>query len=125
MFAQKDNTVKFGVTQYKDSRLAIGRVILSVVLTVSLLLAPIFILFLIDMPRVAMVSTVFGFVVLFTVVVALLTEGRPLEVLVGTAAYAFTSSLSRPRLTFIRYGAILAAFLGNLGGMNQCFVPTT
>ena len=46
----------------------------------------------VDMPRVAMVSTVFGFVVLFTVVVALLTEGRPQEVLVGTAAYAFTSS---------------------------------
>ena len=91
MFAQKDNTVKFGVTQYKDSRLAIGRVILSVVLTVSLLLAPIFILFLIDMPRVAMVCTVFWFVVLFAFLVALLKEGRPQDVLIRTAACAFTS----------------------------------
>ena len=91
MFAQKDKTVKFGVTQYDDSRLARGRVILSVVLTVSLLLAPIFVLFLVDMPRVAMVCIVFGFVVLFAVLVALLTEGRPQDVLLGTAACAFTS----------------------------------
>ena len=91
MFAQKDETVKFGITQYDDSRLAKGRVVVSVVLTVSLLLAPIFVLFLVDMPRIAMVSTVFGFVVLFTVVVALLTEGRPQDVLIGSAAYAFTS----------------------------------
>lgn len=78
-------------------------------IAVSLLLAPVFVLFLVDMPRVAMVSTVFGFVVAFSVVLSLVTEGRPQDILIGTAAY----------------GAVLAAFLGNLGNMNQCVVPTT
>jgi hypothetical protein len=89
MLAQKDTTVKFGVTQYDDSHLAIARVVVSVLLTVSLLLVPVLVLFLLDIPRVAVVSTVVGFVILFAVVVALLTKGQPQYVLIGTAVCDF------------------------------------
>lgn len=60
--------------------------ILSAAVSVSLLLSPVFILFLVGMPRVAMVSTVFGFVIAFSVVLSLVTEGRLQDLLIGTAA---------------------------------------
>jgi hypothetical protein len=71
---------------YKDSRYATARKIASVILSVSLLLTPVFVLYLVGMPRVAMVSTVFGFVIAFSVVLSLVTEGRLQDILIGTAA---------------------------------------
>jgi hypothetical protein len=67
--------------------------IASVIIAVTLLLSPVFILFLVDMPRVAMSFTVFGFVIAFCVVLSVVTEGRPQDVLIGTAAYASASPL--------------------------------
>lgn len=61
----------------------------SAIISASLLLLPVFLLFLVSMPRIAMVILVFGFVVVFTVVLSVIAEGRPQEILVGVAAYVF------------------------------------
>ena len=116
-----DKGKKTGLFIIDENRFATTRMIISVILSVSLLLSPVFLLFLISMPRVAMVSTVFGFVIAFSVVLSLVTEGKLQEILIGTAAYTYPSPSSHYLgLYSIRYGAFLATFLGN---MNQIFVP--
>ena len=64
-----------------------ARVIASVALTVFSLLAPAYAMFMVDMSRVAVISTVSGFVVIFCIVLSLLTEGSPLYVMIGTTTY--------------------------------------
>ena len=97
MIAQKDNTVKFGITQYDASRFAIARVVVCVVLAVSLLVAPIFVLSYVDMRQAVRVCAVCVFMVLFAVVVALSTDGRPQDVLIATAVCALPLPLIHVR----------------------------
>jgi hypothetical protein len=92
------------VLTLSPNRKVIARRITAVALSVGLLLTPVFLLFLVAMPRFAMVLTVFGWVLAFSIVLSLVSEARTQDLLVGTAAY----------------GAFLVTFLGN---MNQGFAP--
>lgn len=84
-----DKGEKVGLFIYKENRFATLRIMFSAIISASLLLLPVFLLFLVSMPRIAMVILVFGFVVVFTVVLSVIAEGRPQEILVGVAAYVF------------------------------------
>lgn len=77
---------KTGIFIFKGNRFASLRMTASVILTVSLLLSPVFLLFLVSMPRVAMVFIVLGFVFGFCVVLSVATDGRLQDTLIGTAA---------------------------------------
>jgi len=70
-----------------------------IVLTVGLLLLPVCLLFLLSMTRILMFVVVLIFVIAFSIVLALFTEAKTQEVLVGVAAYT----------------AVLITLLGNVG----------
>jgi hypothetical protein len=71
-------------------------------LAVGILLIPVLLLFLVNMPKQVMAWIVFGFVLAFSITISVVTDAKVHEVLVGTAAYA----------------AVLVTFLGNLNHGN-------
>jgi len=71
---------------------------LMAMLAAGILLIPVFLLFLVPMSHMAMCWLVFGFVLIFSGMMSVLTEAKVQEVFVGTAAF----------------GAVLVSFLGNL-----------
>ena len=80
---------------YSSFRLAIFSKILLVSLAVGVLLAPVFLLFLVSMTRLEMAMTVFAFVLLFCVMMSITSDAKTQEVLMGTAAYVSRSSYYR------------------------------
>lgn len=74
------------VDYYAPGHLAVLVKTLSVSLTVSLLLIPVFVLFLVPMSKEAMAWMVFGFVVAFSITISIMTEARAQELLIGSAA---------------------------------------
>ncbi|KAF8864672.1 hypothetical protein BDZ45DRAFT_737242 [Acephala macrosclerotiorum] len=97
------------VTFYSESGMDLFRNVLSVSLVVTVLLAPVFLLFLVHMSRVQMVFTAAAFIVPFAVILNM-AGAKDVEVLVGTATYA----------------ALLIVFLGNIGGNSgSCTCPAS
>ena len=58
----------------------------TVLVAVSVLLVPVLLLFLVPMSRQLMAWLVFGFVLMFSVIMAALTQAQIHQILVGTAA---------------------------------------
>lgn len=106
------------VDHYAPGHLAALVKALSVSLAVLLLLAPVFVLFLVPLSREAMAWLVFGFVLVFAITVSILTEAETQGLLIGTATFVIHSFPSQSAVMLIRdrYAAIIATFLGN---MNQ------
>ncbi|CZR65251.1 uncharacterized protein PAC_15151 [Phialocephala subalpina] len=76
------------VTYYSEGGLDLLRNALSVSLVVAVLLAPVFLLFLVHMSRVQMVFTAAAFTVPFAVILKM-SAAKDVEVFVGTATYVF------------------------------------
>ena len=71
---------------YSPDRFKIVVRTISVLVVVTILLVPILLLFLVPMSRQVMAGVVFGFVLGFALIMALLTEARIHQVLVGSCA---------------------------------------
>ncbi|KAH6710668.1 hypothetical protein BKA61DRAFT_612157 [Leptodontidium sp. MPI-SDFR-AT-0119] len=97
------------VTYYSASRLKAFAGLLLVLTTVGILLAPVFLLFLIPMSRSLMAVTASIFIILFSVVVSVVTGAQVYEVFVSTATYS----------------AIVVMFLGNISAGNATANPST
>ncbi|KAL5317199.1 hypothetical protein ACEPPN_014294 [Leptodophora sp. 'Broadleaf-Isolate-01'] len=80
------------VTYYSASRLKAFAGLLLVLTTVGILLAPVFLLFLIPMSRSLMAVTASIFIILFSVVVSVVTGAQVYEVFVSTATYDSSQS---------------------------------
>ena len=74
------------IHHFSNSRLAICANAITVFLAVGGLLVPVFLLFLVQMPRGVMASVALGFVLVFSVTMSVVTGARVQDVLVGTAA---------------------------------------
>ena len=68
---------------------------------------PVFLLFLIPMDRVAMSMTVLGFGFAFSIMLTVVTRGKPQEVIIGTIAQVLEIVTDGARLTRRRYEAVL------------------
>ncbi|KAH6679131.1 hypothetical protein B0J14DRAFT_580100 [Halenospora varia] len=86
------------VIHYSTYHLKTFAKVVTVCISLAILLLPVMLLFLIPMSRASMAWLVFGFVMLFSMVVSSIADAKTHEVLIGTAAYA----------------AVLVTFLGNL-----------
>lgn len=86
------------VTHYSTDHLKTFAQVVTVCISIAMLLLPVMLLFLVPMPRASKAWLVFGFVMLFPVIVSLIADAKTHEVMAGTAAYA----------------AVLVTFLGNL-----------
>ncbi|KAH7409597.1 hypothetical protein BKA64DRAFT_705362 [Cadophora sp. MPI-SDFR-AT-0126] len=95
---EREKTKGGQVEYYSASLLKIWGGILLVLTTVCILLAPVFLLFLIPMSRSLMVITASIFIVLFSAVVSVVTGAEVYKVFVSTATYS----------------AIVVVFLGNV-----------
>lgn len=76
------------MTFYSESGMSIVRNVLFVSIAVAILLAPVFLLFLVHMSRVQMVFTAAAFIVPFAVILNM-TGAKDVEVFVGSATYVF------------------------------------
>ncbi|KAH8811472.1 hypothetical protein F5884DRAFT_854818 [Xylogone sp. PMI_703] len=85
------------IRNYSDTRLEGMAAAIHVVLSLISIVAPVFILVLVPMPRAMMACTIAGFAFLFSLMVSALTEGRVHDIFLGTAGYC----------------AVLIAILGN------------
>lgn len=109
--------------RYSSAKLSVFSKILLVSLAVGVLLIPIYLLFLVTMTRLDMALTVSAFMLLFCVVMCSTTDAKAQEVLIGTAGYVLKPSeylLRVVKADLIRYGAVLATFLGNLNSNQGC-----
>jgi len=89
---------------YSDAGVAAATKLLTVIITVGVLIIPVFILLWIPLDRAGITTVVLISVLTFSALMSLFTKAEVREVLVGTAAYC----------------AVLATFLGNtqeLGSM--------
>ncbi|KAH8684300.1 hypothetical protein BGZ60DRAFT_523524 [Tricladium varicosporioides] len=86
------------VLHYSTARLNLFAKFATVFISVGMLLIPVMLLFLVKMSRAAEAWLVFGFVMAFSMIVALVADAKTHEALIGTAAYT----------------AVLVTFLGNL-----------
>lgn len=82
----KDKNTKTGLFLYREGHRIALRKMIYVIVAVCLLLVPVFVLFLVNMPRLAMAFTVFGFILAFAIIMSLMTEARLEALLLGTAA---------------------------------------
>lgn len=71
---------------YSDNGLENLTKVATVILSVSFLLTPVFLLFLVAMTRAAMVMVVFGFVLAFSITMSVVSGARTQDLLIGTAA---------------------------------------
>ncbi|CZR64641.1 uncharacterized protein PAC_14539 [Phialocephala subalpina] len=93
------------VTYYSEGKMDHLRHAMSVSLAIIVLLAPVFLLFLVPMTRVKMVFTAAAFIVPFAMIMSYMTGAKDAEVFIGTATYA----------------ALLIVFLGNISGSNASY----
>lgn len=96
----------------------------SVSLAVTILLVPVFLLFLVHMTRVQMVLTAATFIIPFPIILSYMTGAKDAEIFVGTATYVFQAPAFEYTDFRERYAALLMVFLGNIAqGNAACVMP--
>jgi hypothetical protein len=124
--AETRKTADQRVNHYSADRISHAERAFVVVVANSCILMPVFLLFLIPMDRVAMSMTVLGFGFAFSIMLTVVTRGKPQEVIIGTIAQVLEIVTDGARLTRRRYEAVLYVLtIINTASANSPFPRVT